>query len=199
MFLRCGVQVERDVAFFLLLPLLPFLLFFQQDFAPFKEEFRIGFLPYSIALQHGESEDIPEFFPYEFAWCAVRGLVAFAVCSGQALFDQEMAEVAAVVGFDKGVVADRGRAAGGDGVTRMNGERPGQDPFDVFSRLFAESHDSIEIFEAEMVLLCGGSVPVGLVVIGGLQAIHVVEPQVQFLAVGLDLETVAVVQVSLDK
>ena len=81
----------------------------------------------------------------------------------------------------------------------MNGERPGQDPFDVRGGLFAESHDSIEIFEAEMVLLCGGSAPVGLAAVGGFRAIHVIEPQVQFLAGSLDLETVAVVQVSLDQ
>ena len=49
--------------------------------------------------------------------------------------------------------------AGGDGVTRMNGEGPGQDLLDVRGRLFAESHDRIEIFEAEMMLLCGGSCP----------------------------------------
>ena len=56
-----------------------------------NEEFRIGFLPYSIALQYGEIEDIPEFFPYEFAWCVVvRGPVAFPMYPCQTLLDEEV-------------------------------------------------------------------------------------------------------------
>ena len=50
-----------------------------------------------------------------------------------------------------------------------------------------------------MVLLFADSFQFGIGAGGGLQAIHVVEPQVQFLAVGLDLETVAVVQAGFDK
>ena len=65
------------------------------------------------------------------------------------------------MGFDKGVVADlwlSGRVP--YGITRMNGEWPGQDPFDVLGGLFAEAHrQPIEIFEAEMVLLCSGFCP----------------------------------------
>ena len=50
-----------------------------------------------------------------------------------------------------------------------------------------------------MILLFADSLQFGVAARGGLQAIHVVQPQVQFLAAGLDLETVAVVQTSLDQ
>ena len=131
---------------------------------------------------------------YGLAWGAVRCRAGFAVYPRQTLLDKEMCEVAAVVGFDKGVVASRGRTSGCEGETGMNGEGPGQDPFDVRGGLFPEAHDGGGVFEAEMVLLLADAFQFGVGAGGGLQAIHVIESQVQFLPGSLDLETVTVVQ-----
>ena len=67
------------------------------------------------------------------------------------------------MGFDKGIVAARGRTSRCLGVTGVNGEWPGQDPFDVLGGLFAEAHDGNGVFEAEMILLFADSVQFGSV------------------------------------
>ena len=203
MFLRCGVHVERDVAggsfcFQLLPECLLFQVFFSLALVHGGEETRIGFSPYPGTVQHGDRAHVLEFFEHGLAWRALRVRARFAVYPGQSLLDEEVPKITAVVGFDKGVVAAHGRTSRCESVTGMNGEWPGQDPFDVLGGLFAEAHNGTGVFEAEMVLLLADSLQFGIGAGGGFQAIHVVEPQVQFLAVGLDLETVAVVQASLD-
>ena len=75
----------------------------------------------------------------------------------QALLHEEMAEIMAVVCFDKGIVPTRGGASRCESVTGMNGERPGEDPFDVRGRLFAEAYDRGWVFESEMILLFADS------------------------------------------
>ena len=50
-----------------------------------------------------------------------------------------------------------------------------------------------------MALLLTYSFQYGLAVVRGFRAIDIVEAQVQFAAVGIDLETVAIVQVGVNK
>ena len=70
---------------------------------------------------------------------------------------------------------------------------------DVFGSQFAVAYYVMGIFEAEMTLLLADSFQYGRAVVRRFRAIDIVEPQVKFTAIGVDLETVAIVQVGVNK
>ncbi len=70
---------------------------------------------------------------------------------------------------------------------------------DVFSSQFAVAYYVMGVFKAEVVLLLADPFQFGLAVVRGFRAIDIVQAQVQFTAAGIDLETVAVVQVGFNK